>query len=203
MRSTRSIAMAAALALQFLAACSDDSGDRLGGGGVETGDLTVLVADDGGNLLVGARVWLLDDQGDSTESVALDSASTSGTGSASFWLTRPSAGVEAWSGDTLAGLDRGDERLPGDTVSMHLLPPVPLRLSCQEFGQMAIHQPGSRRRQMAPSPCADSFTVEVIVPANILRAIPLTGPKRPVIIMLDGGRFGSSRKGAGRSVPST
>lgn len=184
-------------ALLMIAGCSGDSGERVGGGGVETGDLTVVVADADGAVLVGARVWLVDDAGDSSEAVALDSGSTSEAGSTLFDLLAADVGIEAWSGDTLAALDRGRVRLPGDSVSLFLERPLPLSLDCRTFSGMEIRQPGSRRIQRAPASCVDSFVVQVVAPARILRAVPLTGPKRPTIIILDSARYGSGRKGPG------
>jgi hypothetical protein len=196
MRAARPSILLGAI-LVGLAGCSGDSVDRVGGGGVETGDLTVMVSDAGGTMLVGARVWLLDDAGDSSEAVPLDSASTLAGGSARFDLDDPDIGVEAWSGDTLAALDRGRFRLPGDTVALLLERPIPLALDCRTFSGMEIRQPGSRRSQRAPASCVDSFVVQVVAPARLLRAVPLTGPKRPIIIILDSARYGSGRKGFG------
>ncbi|HQF53614.1 MAG TPA: hypothetical protein PK208_00700 [Fibrobacteria bacterium] len=164
--------------------CGTDTPNS-GGGGVETGDLTVLLSSTDGSTLVAARVWVLDDPGDSGAAVALDSAVVGTTGAVAFPALDRETGVEAWSGDTLAALERSRARLPGDTVRLKLVRPVPVKLPCAPYAGMTIHQPGSARRWQVPASCVDSFQVPVVPPAKLLRAVPASPPYRPEIILLE------------------
>lgn len=156
-----------------------------GGGGVETGDLTVLLSSTDGSTLVAARVWVLDDPGDSSAAVALDSAVAGTTGVVAFPALDRETGVEAWSGDTLAALERARARVPGDTVRLQLVRPETVKLPCSAYAGMTIHQPGSARRWLVPTSCVDSFQVPVVPPAKLLRAVPSSPPYRPEIILLE------------------
>lgn len=173
--------------------CSGERvGPSAGGGGIETGDLTVLVARSGEPNLSDVRVWILADPGDSAQARALDSSWASSEGAVSFLSPSRDVGVEAWSGDTLAALERGRTRVSGDTVRLDLVRPVLLVLPCAPYAGMEIHQPGSIRKWVPPSPCIDSFEVPVVPPARLLRAVPSSPPRKPSILLLDSARFGKA-----------
>lgn len=191
MKSCVFLALAAWLGSILGSGCSGGGSEPVaGGGGVETGDLTIVVAAREGEDLSDGQVWLLDDPGDSAQALALDSARLDRDGTASFPPPAREVGIEAWSGDTLAALERGRTRQAGDTVRLQLVKPVPLVLPCAPYAGMEIHQPGSVRKWSPPSVCPDSFVVPVVVPARLVRAVPVSPPRRPLLLILDSARFG-------------
>lgn len=160
----------------ILGACSGNSStDEVAGGGFETSDLHVAVLDTSGNLVAGARVWLLQDQIDSTiPSPALDSVVSGPLGQAGF--PKPTAGrigVEAWRGDTLVGFQRNIDIGSRDTFKLVLRRPRVLALPCSGFPDSSVLLlPGSHFPQTRPHVCTDSFRILVPPGPVMLLAFP-------------------------------
>lgn len=148
----------------LLGGCSGNSTtEDLAGGGFETSDLKAIVVDSSGKPVVGARVWVVTESADSlAAATAFDSAFTGAAGLASLQPVKPKTfGLEAWSGDTLAGFAFDIDRDARDTVRLVLSRTRVVFLPCSTFTRGAFHAQGSHFRQMPPSVCVDSFAILV------------------------------------------
>lgn len=143
--------------------CSGDSStEDLAGGGFETSDLHALVVDSAGNPLVGARVWIVSSSDSSVTATAHDSSITGSSGLVSLHPgTLDKIGLEAWSGDTLAGFALNIDRNSRDTIRLLATPTRAVFLPCSSFSKGAFQAPGSHFSQVPPPVCTDSFPVLV------------------------------------------
>lgn len=184
MTLTGRLSIAASL---LVLACSRMETPPTAGGGFETGELQVLVVNIDGSPSVAAKVWILLDSGDTAPPQVLDSSVTGSTGTSVVSRQERASGhfgVEAWSGDTLAGILRAIDGSQSDTIRIQLAAVRRIRLSCAEYEGMELFQPGSRLLQPLPSPCVDSFEVKLVGRAGVIIARPTSPPYRPKVINL-------------------
>lgn len=171
----------------LMLACSRTTTPPTAGGGFETGEFQVLVVNADGSPAVAARLWILLDTEDTTPPGVLDSSLTGSSGT-SMMTKRDRAterfGIEAWSGDSLAGILRSVDGSESDTIRLELSKVQRRHLPCAELEGMELFQPGSRLFQRAPSPCIDSFAIKLVGDANVIIARPPSPPYRPKVINL-------------------
>ena len=150
----------------LLGACStDDSSDKVAGGGFETSDLSAVLVDSSGNPVVGARVWLLSENTDSlAPAKAIDSATTDSLGVATFKITQHQSplGLEAWLGDTLSGIRSAIDPDSISTISLRMARTKAFTLPCLDFDSSVFILPQSHFSQNPPRSCQDS--VRILVP---------------------------------------
>jgi len=174
----------------ILGACSGNSStDEVAGGGFETSDLQVGIVTESGAQAVGARAWLMDNRpsGQDSVDVSVDSATVDGRGKAVFpqsALDRGPLGIEAWSGDTLAGFHPRQNLKGKDTFTIVLRRTRLLTLPCTAFTPgTVLRVPGSHFEQRLPTGCSDTFNIVVPPSASVLLAFPpgpAGGPPEPV-----------------------